>query len=156
MLKIDVGKQKRIAIVAHDHRKDELMHFIETHLDFFKDHKLCGTGTTSNLIRDKFKLEVDSFLSGPMGGDQQIGAAIAQNEIDLLFFFWDPLEAQPHDPDVKALLRIAVLYDVPVAQSVTGALFLIHSPLFNEAYSKEIMNPQENLNKRLRELAPKL
>lgn len=156
MIKVDVNKQKRIAIVAHDNRKDELIDWLEKHIDHFKDHQLCGTGTTSSLIRKKFNIDVKSYLSGPMGGDQQLGAAIAQGEIDMLFFFWDPLEAQPHDPDVKALLRIAVLYDIPVAQSVSGANYLINSDLFTQAYTKEILSPQDNLDQRVEDLSHKI
>lgn len=156
MIKVDVNEQKRIAIVAHDNRKDELLDWLEKHIDHFKKHQLCGTGTTSSLIRKKFNIDVKSYLSGPMGGDQQLGAAIAQGEIDMLFFFWDPLEAQPHDPDVKALLRIAVLYDIPVAQSVSGANYLIHSDLFTQAYTKEILSPQDNLNQRVEDLSHKI
>lgn len=156
MLNIEVKKQKRIAIVAHDNRKDELLDWLEKNIDHFKDHQLCGTGTTSTLIKERFNLDVYSYLSGPMGGDQQLGAAIAQQEIDILFFFWDPLEAQPHDPDVKALLRIAVLYDIPVAQSVSGAEFIISSPLFTSTYTKHVQDASDNLKERVKELSSQL
>ena len=153
MIKVKVNKKKRIAIVAHDNRKDELIKWLRQNIEHLNGHQLCGTGTTSSLIRNEFNVEVKSYLSGPMGGDQQLGAAIAQQEIDILFFFWDPLEAQPHDPDVKALLRIAVLYDIPVAQSVSGANFIISSPSFNEEYTKEIQSASEILQKRVDELS---
>lgn len=153
MIKVKVNKSKRIAIVAHDNRKDELLNWLESHIEVFKKHEISGTGTTSSLIRNRFNIDVKSYLSGPMGGDQQLGAAIAQGEIDVLFFFWDPLEAQPHDPDVKALLRIAVLYDIPVAQSVSGANFLIQCPLFNESYEKEVLSQSEMLQERVKELS---
>lgn len=145
-----VNQQKTIALVAHDNLKSELMNWISLNIDHLKKHKLCGTGTTSSLIRDKFKIEIESFMSGPMGGDQQLGAEIAKGNIDLLIFFWDPLEAQPHDPDVRALLRIAVLYNIPVAQSVSGANYLISSPLFNQSYAKEIPSTTESLKNRVR------
>lgn len=156
MKNIQIPKQKTIALVAHDNRKDELLRWLDQNIDAFKGHKLVGTGTTSSLIRERYSTEISSFLSGPMGGDQQLGAAIAQNEIDLLFFFWDPLEAQPHDPDVKALLRIAVLYDIPVAQSVSGANFLIHSDYWNNEFTKYIVDPKESLEDRVEEYSKKL
>ena len=141
MLNIEVKKQKRIAIVAHDNRKDELLDWLEKNIDHFKDHQLCGTGTTSTLIKERFNLDVYSY---------------AQQEIDILFFFWDPLEAQPHDPDVKALLRIAVLYDIPVAQSVSGAEFIISSPLFTSTYTKHVQDASDNLKERVKELSSQL
>lgn len=151
-----VNKKKRIALVAHDNRKDELMKWLDSNIDHFKEHSLVGTGTTSSLIRERYKVEISSFLSGPLGGDQQLGASIAEGNIDILFFFWDPLEAQPHDPDVKALLRIAVLYDIPVAQSVSGAEFLVHSKFWNEGFTKAIVDSKDNLEERVKEYTEKL
>ncbi|NMA87406.1 MAG: methylglyoxal synthase, partial [Tissierellia bacterium] len=104
-------KQKRIALVAHDNRKRDLIEWAEINKRKLRGHFLCGTGTTAKLISEATGLPVYAYKSGPLGGDQQIGARIAEGDIDVLIFFWDPLEAQPHDPDVKALLRIAVLYD---------------------------------------------
>lgn len=111
--------------MAHDHKKEQLLSWANTNKELLKNHNLSGTGTTSSLIRDKIGVEIKSYLSGPYGGDQEIGAAIANKEIDVLVFFWDPLEAQPHDPDVKALLRIAVLYDIPVAMNCSTANLIL-------------------------------
>lgn len=147
-----VPKRKRIAMVAHDGLKKRLFNWMEENEDLWKDHELCGTGTTSTIIREKFNVEITSYLSGPLGGDQQIGAAIAQGDIDILIFFWDPLQAQPHDPDVKALLRIAVLYDVPVAMSPTSASILLKSPYMNNEYVKKVYDPKENIKDRVKKL----
>lgn len=144
-----VSKEKTIALVAHDGLKDDLFQWLEENKALWTRHKLCGTGTTASIIRDKFSVDIKSFFSGPLGGDQQIGSAIAQGEIDLLIFFWDPLEAQPHDPDVKALLRIAVLYDVPVAMSPSAATALLKSPLIDQEYDKRILQPRKSLEERI-------
>lgn len=130
--------KKRIAIVAHDNRKDELVEFLMQYKETLKNHTLCGTGTTSRLVSEKIGLEVYGYLSGPLGGDLQIGAKIATNEIDLLIFFWDPLEAQPHDPDVKALLRISVLYDIPIITNEMTGKYLFNSDLLSQSYCKKI------------------
>jgi len=135
-----IGKQKHIALVAHDNRKEELINWAKVNRDILAQHRLCGTGTTSGLINQHIGLPVKAFKSGPLGGDQQIGAAIAEGEIDMMVFFWDPLTSQPHDPDVKALLRIAVLYDVPVAMSQAAADFFLQSRLMGEEYTKHIID----------------
>jgi methylglyoxal synthase len=114
-------KNLNIALIAHDNRKDDLVKWVLTHKAELSIHNLCGTGTTSKRVADASGLQVKGYMSGPLGGDQQIGAAIAQREIDMLIFFWDPLTSQPHDPDVKALLRIAVLYDIPTASNPSTA-----------------------------------
>ena len=114
-------KNLNIALIAHDNRKDDLVKCVLTHKAELSIHNLCGTGTTSKRVADASGLQVKGYMSGPLGGDQQIGAAIAQKEIDMLIFFWDPLTSQPHDPDVKALLRIAVLYDIPTASNPSTA-----------------------------------
>ncbi|PKM64244.1 MAG: methylglyoxal synthase [Firmicutes bacterium HGW-Firmicutes-20] len=114
-------KNLNIALIAHDNRKDDLVKWVLTHKAELSIHNLCGTGTTSKRVADASGLQVKGYMSGPLGGDQQIGAAIAQKEIDMLIFFWDPLTSQPHDPDVKALLRIAVLYDIPTASNPSTA-----------------------------------
>jgi methylglyoxal synthase len=114
-------KSINIALIAHDNRKDDLVKWVISHKAELSIHNLCGTGTTSKRVADASGLNVKGYMSGPLGGDQQIGAAIAQKEIDMLIFFWDPLTSQPHDPDVKALLRIAVLYDIPTASNPSTA-----------------------------------
>jgi methylglyoxal synthase len=113
--------QKKIALIAHDNKKNELVDWCSKNSDILAKNFLCGTGTTAKLISEKTHLPVRPFLSGPLGGDQQIGARIAEGNVDFLIFFWDPLSSQPHDPDVKALLRIAVLYNIPVAMNTASA-----------------------------------
>ena len=130
-----VSARKRIALIAHDNMKKSLLEWCQQHRDQLAKHDLCGTGTTSGLIRKETGLPVKSFLSGPLGGDQQIGAAIAEGKIDIVIFFSDPLTAQPHDPDVKALLRIAQVYDVPIALNRASADFFANSPLFSKEYT---------------------
>lgn len=136
-MKRTVRAKKRIALIAHDNMKKSLIDWALSHLDALSAHELCGTGTTSRLIREAAGLEVRSYLSGPLGGDQQIGAAIAEEKIDMIVFFSDPLTAQPHDPDVKALLRIAQVYDAPIALNRATADYLVSSPLFCEEYVYE-------------------
>ncbi len=133
-LKKCIGRQKTIALVAHDNKKDELLDWVMDNIDILRNHRLCGTGTTSRIIGEKTGLEIRAYKSGPLGGDQQIGAAIVNEEIDFLVFFWDPLEAQPHDPDVKALLRIGVLYDILIANNRPTADFIIRSKFMDEDY----------------------
>ena len=123
---------KRIALIAHDHKKAEMVAWAIENRAALAPHELSGTGTTAKLVTKETGLKVYPYLSGPLGGDQQIGAAIAEGKIDVVIFFWDPLESQPHDPDVKALLRIAAVYDIPIATTRTGAEWLIHSPFLNE------------------------
>jgi methylglyoxal synthase len=130
-------KQKRIALVAHDRLKPALVEWARSHIDVLRRHELYGTGTTGARITSELGLKVTCFLSGPMGGDQQVGSKIAEGAIDMVIFFWDPLEPQPHDVDVKALLRIAVLYDIPIASNPASADFLISSPLMSKAYEKK-------------------
>ncbi|MBX7147498.1 methylglyoxal synthase [bacterium] len=107
--------KKSIAIVAHDNKKPEILKWIKAHLHIIKKLNIIATGTTGTLIQNEFKLKVKKLNSGPLGGDQQIGALITEGKVDMLVFFWDPLEPQPHDPDVKALLRVAAVWDIPVA-----------------------------------------
>ena len=121
--------KKVIALIAHDGKKDEIVAWAVKNKQILKEYELCGTGNTSRRVAEATGLPVKSFLSGPLGGDQQIGAKIAEGQIDLVIFFWDPLQAQPHDPDVKALLRIAVVYDIPIATNKATADYVIHSSL---------------------------
>lgn len=137
---INISEKKNIALVAHDNMKKELIEWIGNNKEILKNHNLCGTGTTAGLIEENLGLEVEAFKSGPMGGDQQLGAKISEGGIDLMIFFWDPLEAQPHDPDVKALLRIAVLYDIPVANNRATADFILSFPLMKEEYQRHVID----------------
>jgi methylglyoxal synthase len=130
--------QKRIALVAHDARKQDLLEWVRFNKGTLSRHFLYGTGTTGALVTQETGLPVKRFMSGPLGGDQQVGAKIAEGEIDFLIFFWDPLEPQPHDPDVKALLRLAVLYNIPTACNRATADFLIASPFMQSDYSRFI------------------
>jgi len=127
--KIGVLAQKRIALVAHDDRKSDLLEWAEYNRDILADHMLYATGTTGRLLGETLELPVTCFQSGPLGGDQQIGALIASELLDMLIFFWDPMSSQPHDSDVKALVRIAVLWNIPIACNRTSADYLITSPL---------------------------
>ena len=120
---------RKIALIAHDHKKQEMLDWAAANREVLARYELCGTGTTARLVAEATGLAVKGYLSGPLGGDQQIGAKVAEGDIDMVIFFWDPLEAQPHDPDVKALLRIAVVYDIPIATNKATADFVIHSDL---------------------------
>jgi methylglyoxal synthase len=126
--------RKRIALIAHDNRKPDLVEWARFNRGTLARHELYATGTTGALVAQELDLTVNRFLSGPLGGDQQVGAAIAEGRIDFVVFFWDPLEPQPHDVDVKALLRITVVYNVPIACNRSTADFLLSSPLMNEEY----------------------
>ncbi len=131
-----MGPRKKIALVAHDNKKRDLFEWAKFNKNLLARHTLYATGTTGKLLEQELGVEIVRLESGPLGGDQQIGARIAQREIDFVIFFWDPLEPQPHDPDVKALLRIAVVWNVPVACNRASADFMISSPLMSGAYER--------------------
>jgi methylglyoxal synthase len=156
-----MDKMKRIALVAHDNRKRDLKEWIEYNYRTLVCHHLICTGTTGRLVEEtierKFEqdriaqvpLKMKKLKSGPLGGDQQLGGMIADGKIDFVIFFWDPMEPFPHDVDVKALLRIAVLYNIPIACNRSTADFMISSPLMNEAYQPVTKNYEEYINRKL-------
>ena len=151
-LTMTIGRQKQIALIAHDNKKRELIEWCEEHKDILKNHVLCGTGTTARMITDQTGLPVKGYNSGPLGGDQQIGARIVEGRVDFVIFFSDPLTAQPHDPDVKALLRIAQVYDIPIANNKATADFLITSKYMAEEYEHEVINFSQNIAERAKTL----
>jgi methylglyoxal synthase len=138
MMDIESPAIKRIALVAHDNMKDEMLEWAAHHRTELSHHILVGTGTTGRLVQEHTGLEVERLRSGPLGGDQQMGARIAEGKIDILMFFWDPLEPQPHDPDIKALLRIAAVWNIPVACNRASADFIISSPLISQVYQRRV------------------
>jgi methylglyoxal synthase len=131
-------KKKRIALVAHDQRKEDLLSWVRYNAELLSKHELYATGTTGKIIAKACSLSVHRLKSGPLGGDQQLGAMIANGELDILIFLWDPMTPQPHDVDIKALLRMSVLYNIPVACNRSTADFIISSSLFNEEYKPVI------------------
>jgi methylglyoxal synthase len=136
MSKTEISPTKHIALVAHDNLKDELLNWVQHNRDLLARHVLYATGTTGGLLQEKTGLEINRMQSGPLGGDQQIGAKIADGVIDFLIFFWDPLSPHPHDPDVKALLRMAVVWNIPLACNRSSADYLVTSPLMESAYER--------------------
>ena len=136
MSTIQMGSRKRVALIAHDNCKMELLDWARYNRGTLERHELHATGTTGALLERELGLSVCRFLSGPFGGDQQVGAAIVENRLDFVIFFWDPLEPHPHDVDVKALLRIAVVYNVPIACNRATADFLLSSPLMEREYQR--------------------
>jgi methylglyoxal synthase len=138
MTNIESPANKRIALVAHDNMKREMLEWATEHKDELKRHTLIATGSTGKLIADSTGLTLERMRSGPLGGDQQIGARISDGGIDVLLFFWDPLEPQPHDPDIRALLRIAVVWNIPVACNRASADFILSSPLIGATYKRRV------------------
>jgi methylglyoxal synthase len=137
-VRLAMPARKRVALIAHDRRKPDLLDWVAYNRGVLKEHELFATGTTGALVAERTGLPVTRFRSGPLGGDQQVGARISEGAIDVLIFFWDPLEPQPHDPDVKALLRLAVLYNIPTACNRATADFLVAAPLFHGAYDRQV------------------
>ncbi len=148
----EIEKAKHIALVAHDGKKKELVDWCDRNKEILKSHFLCGTGTTARLIAEKTGLPVKGYNSGPLGGDQQIGAKIVEGQIDFMIFLWDPLEAQPHDPDVKALLRIAVVYDIPIANNLATADFMLNSRYMTQTYSRRVQNFNKTVQERVEKM----
>jgi methylglyoxal synthase len=138
VVRVPMRERKHVVLIAHDSRKADLLAWADYNKDVLKAHDLFGTGTTGALVAARTGLPVTQFRSGPLGGDQQVGAKIAEGDLDVLIFFWDPLEPQPHDPDVKALLRLAVLYNIPTACNRATADFLVAAPLFHEPYERQV------------------
>jgi methylglyoxal synthase len=140
---LKMERKKRLALVAHDNKKDDMVAWALKHRELLVGHVLYATGTTGTVLERELGLGIIKLQSGPLGGDQQIGARISEDEINILIFFWDPLEAQPHDPDVKALLRMATVWNIPVATTMASADFMITSPLMDGAYTRLLPDFEE-------------
>jgi methylglyoxal synthase len=134
--RILMAPHKKVALVAHDHKKRDIMEWALFNRELLTRHEVFATGTTGAILEKELGIEIRKLQSGPLGGDQQVGAKIVSGEIDFLIFFWDPLEPQPHDPDVKALLRMAVVWNIPIACNRSSADFMISSPLMEDAYDR--------------------
>lgn len=143
-----VKREKKIALIAHDNRKTDLLEWAKYNRDVLAQHELYATGTTGSIISEELNLKIHLFKSGPLGGDQQVGSKITDGEIDFVIFFWDPLEPHPHDVDVKALLRIAVVYNIPIACNRSTADFMISSPLMDREYERVLIDYSRRLPNR--------
>ena len=150
MSKRIMESRKRVALVAHDHKKDELTEWAVFNRAALSRHYLYATGTTGKILEANLDQSITKLLSGPLGGDQQIGAMIAEAKIDILIFFWDPMEAQPHDPDIKALLRVAVTWNIPIACDRATADFILTSPLMQEVYEPVIEDYSSYIKRNLK------
>lgn len=139
--------RKKIALIAHDNRKADLLEWAQFNRNLLAQHDVYATGTTGKLLQRELEMEIIRLQSGPLGGDQQIGAKIAEGDIDFLIFFWDPLEPHPHDPDVKALLRLAVVWNIPIACNRASADFMFSSPLISAEYQRLLPNYEEYINR---------
>jgi methylglyoxal synthase len=144
-----LGSRKRIALVAHDNKKKELIEWAVYNKVVLAKHRLYATGTTGALLENELDQSITKFFSGPMGGDMQIGAHIAEGKIDVLIFFWDPMEAQPHDPDIKALLRVAATWNIPIACDLATADFLLTSPLMHQDYETKLPDYSSYTNRKI-------
>ena len=151
-LTMTIEKQKNIALIAHDGKKQDMLKWCMDNKEILQQHNLSGTGTTARMIADHVGLKIKGYNSGPLGGDQQIGAKIVEGQIDFMIFLWDPLEAQPHDPDVKALLRIAVVYDIPIANNLATADFMLHSEYMDGTYNRRVENFQRTVQERVEQM----
>ncbi len=136
--KIPMEKDKKIALVAHDNKKRDLLEWAKYNRVLLAHHQIFATGTTGEILEKELGFKITKLKSGPLGGDQQLGALIVEDKVDFLIFFWDPLEPQPHDPDVKALLRMAVVWNIPIANNRASADFMISSPLMDKSYDRLI------------------
>ena len=143
-----LSSRKNIALVAHDNKKNELIEWAFYNRSTLTKHKLYATGTTGIMLEKAIDQPIIKFLSGPLGGDQQVGASIAEGKLDVLIFFWDPMEAQPHDPDIKALLRVAATWNIPVACNRATADFLLTSPLMHEEYEAILTDYSSYINRK--------
>ena len=138
MKKRTLERHKKVALVAHDNKKPDLLRWALANKETLSKHKLYATGTTGKLLEEELDLHITKYMSGPLGGDQQLGSAIAEDKLDMLIFFWDPMSAQPHDPDIRALLRLGVVWNIPIASNSSTADFIISSPHMNEDYEVEV------------------
>ena len=155
-----MNKRKRIALVAHDNRKQDMIEWVEFNAFSLREHQIICTGTTGKMIEQQLRsslseeqygdFKVIKLKSGPLGGDQQLGAMIVDGEVDMMIFFWDPMQPQPHDVDVKALLRITVLYNIPTACNRSTADFMISSHLFTEAYDRKVKDYSSYINREVK------